>query len=134
MSNENRSAEAVLSHLSGRQVEVFYALLISSGRYTFLPELYDIFGREATIRFLEIFAGCRIKVPSVERLENLARSTAIYVRLRQAGNEKRQAMITQILAEEYDLTEDRIRTIYQKTKKNLEETLGVRFIKGKRRG
>lgn len=131
MIKESKSAEAVLSHLYGRQVEVFYALLVSSGRYTFLPELYDIFGREATIKFLEVFAGCRIKVPSIEKLENLARSTAIYVRIKQSKS-KRRAMIVQMLAEEYELTEDRVRSIYNRTRLNLEENLGLKFVRGRK--
>ena len=63
------SAKSVLSHLNGRQVEAFYVLLVSSGDYTFLPELYDIFGRDTTIKFLDVFAGCKIEVPKVEKLE-----------------------------------------------------------------
>lgn len=113
-------------------MEVFYALLVSSGKYTFLPELYDIFGREATIRFLEIFAGCRVKVPKLDKLETIARSTAIYVRVSQVS-EKRKPSIIKALAEEYELTEDRIRSIYNRTKKHLEDDLGFKLTKGSRR-
>lgn len=112
---------------------MFYALLVSSGKYTFLPELYDIFGREATIKFLEIFAGCRIKVPRIERLEELARATAIYVRIEQVP-ERRKPSIIQILAEEYEVTEDRIRSIHAKTKKHLEEDLGFKLFRRRKRG
>lgn len=108
-------------------MEVFYALLVSSGDFTFLPELYDIFGREVTIRFLEIFAGCRIRVPKLDKLEALARSTAIYVRLEQVSVRQRQ-MVIKTLAEEYELTEDRVRTLYAKTKAKLEQELGFKVI------
>lgn len=113
-------------------MEVFYALLVSSGKYTFLPELYDIFGREATIQFLEVFAGCRIRVPKLDKLEALARATAIYVRIRQARPRQRPAII-QILAEEYDLTEDRVRSIYHNISESLEQELGFKLIRGKQR-
>lgn len=122
------NVKTVLSHLSGRQVEVFYALLVASGKYTFLPELYDIFGRESAIRFLEVFAGCRIRVPTIKRLEELARATEIYVRVEKATPNQRVGIV-KVLAEEYEVTEDRIRTIFAKTKVLLEDKLGFTLIR-----
>ena len=126
------SAERVLLHLSGRQVEIFYVLLVSSGKYTFLPELYDIFGREATIKFLELFSGCKLAVPKLEKLEKLSRNSVVYVRVEQASKRNKPAVIKD-LAEEYEVTEDRIRSIYMKTKKKLEKDLGFKALK-KRHG
>jgi hypothetical protein len=117
----------VLSHLTGRQVEAFYALLIASGKYTFLPELYDIFGREETIKFLEVFAGCLLKVPRVERLEELARAVGILVRI-DSVSEAQKPSIVKTLAEELDLTEDRVRRIYVNTKAKLEIEYGLKVI------
>ena len=115
-------------------MEVFYVLLVSSNKYTFLPEIYDIFGRETTIKFLELFAGCAIKVPRMEKLEKLARDTAIYVRIEQASPSQ-QAQLIHTLADEYDLTEDRVRRVYAATKVFLEDELGYRVIRrDKRRG
>ncbi len=109
-------------------METFYVLLVSSGRYTFLPELYDIFGREATINFLEIFSGCTLKVPSVQKLEKLARDVTVYTRIERApGNQK--SAIVKALATDYELTEDRIRSLYAKTKVKLEDELGFKALK-----
>jgi len=119
------SAEAVLTNLQGRQVEAFYVLLVASGKYTFLPEIYDIFGRDGTVRFLEIFAGCRIKVPKLERLEKLAQHAAIYIRLEKA-RKNQKASVVHALALEYDLTESQIRKIHATTKKTLEVELGFK--------
>ena len=119
------NVKTVLSHLTGRQVETFYALLVSSGQYTFLPELYDIFGREITIKFLDVFAGCKIRVPKFEVLEELARNTAIYVRIENVPNKKR-SIIVKSIADEYELTEDRVRSLYTATKSKLEDELGFR--------
>lgn len=124
----NENVKVVLSHLSGRQVEIFYALLVSSGKYSFLPELYDIFGRDATMEFLEIFAGCKLKVPKVERLEELARAVAIYVRIDSAPSAQ-HASIVDTLAEEYELSKDRVRRIYANTKVKLEDEFGLKVIK-----
>ena len=121
------SVQAVLSSLSGRQVEAFYALLLSTGNYTFLPELYDVFGRETTIKFLEVFAGCRLSVPRVEQLEKLARDVAIYIRIDKASSDQ-QPIIIHTLAEEYELDETRVRAIYAKTKVKLEVELGLQIM------
>lgn len=128
------STETVLTSLSGRQVDVFYLLLVTSGQYTFLPEIYDIFGKEATIKFLEVFAGCRLQIPSVSKLEVLARDTSIYVRIESATAAQRASVI-HALADQYDLVEDRIRDIYAETKSKIENDLGFFAVKrGKRRG
>ena len=119
----------MLSHLSGRQVEAFYVLLVSSGSYTFLPELYDIFGRDATIKFLEVFQGCRLSVPKAEKLEKLAREVGIYTRVERAPTSKSRAVVIQRLAEEYELTEDRVRSIYARIKVKIEDELGFKAIK-----
>lgn len=105
---------------------MFYALLVSCGSYTFLPELYDIFGREATIKFLDVFAGTRIKVPKLEKLEALARDTAIYVRIENVSNRQKPAVVKS-LAEEYELNEDRIRSIYASTKVKIEQEYGFKI-------
>lgn len=107
-------------------MEAFYVLLVRSGNYTFLPELYDIFGREATIDFLEIFAGCKLAVPKVEKLEKLAKEAVIYIRIEQSPRRRRFAVVKS-LAEEYNTTEDRINKIYLKAKDKFDE-LGFSVI------
>lgn len=110
-------------------MEAFYVLLVSAGNYTFLPELYDIFGREETIKFLEIFQGCTLSVPKADKLEKLAREVSIYTRIERAPTSKSRSTIVRRLAEEYELTEDRVRSIYAKTKVHLEDRLGFKAIK-----
>lgn len=113
-------------------MEAFYALLVSSGNYNFLPEVYDIFGREDTIKFIEIFAGCTIKVPKVDKLESLARKAEIYIRLSQTSPSQFSS-VARVLAEEYNLTEDRVRTTYKETKKYFEKELGFSVIPKRKR-
>lgn len=121
------SMKPVLSHLSGRQVDTFYALLISESKYSYLPELHDIFGRDATIKFMEIFSGCTVRVPSIKKLSQTARAVVIYVRIEQAKSNA-QLAIVKALAEEYEITEDRVRSIYAKTKVKLEDELGFKVV------
>ena len=118
----------IISDLSGRQVDAFYVLLVTSGNYTFLPELYDIFGRDATLKFLEVFAGCSLSVPKVEKLEKLARNAAIYLRIEQASL-KQQPSIVESLSEEYNLTESQVRRVFAKTKVKLEDEYGFKVVR-----
>ncbi len=122
------SIDNVITHLSGRQVEIFYVLLVTCGRYTFLPELYDIFGRENTIKFLEIFAGCNLYVPGVDKLEKLAKNSEIYIRIEQVSEQQKPSVITTI-AEEMDISEDRVRTVYVDTKISIEDLHGFKVTK-----
>ncbi len=100
---------------------------MSSGKYTFLPEIYDIFGREGTIKFLELFAGCTVAVPPIETLQKLARNASVYIRLESSPPAQRAAIIRTI-AEEYDLVEDRVRRVYEETKSLFEDTLGFKIL------
>ncbi len=116
---------AVFTNLHGREVEVFYVLLLGSGKYSFLPDLYEIFGRESTIKFLEIFAGCKLKVPTVDQLERIARNTKVYTSV-ELAHYKRRAIVIENLALEFDTDETGIRQIHQRTKTYLEENLGFK--------
>lgn len=104
---------------------------MSCGSYTFLPELYDIFGREATIKFLDVFAGCKLRVPRLEKLEVLARDTSIYMRIENVSDRQKPAVIKS-LAEEYESSEDRIRSYYASTKVKLEQEYGFKVRRVKR--
>jgi len=120
--------KSVLKDLRGREVDAFYMLLVSSGKYTFLPELHDIFGKEATIKFLDVFAGCTVKVPKVETIEKLARDAEIYIRIEQAPYSQQASIISE-LSLANDITHDRVRTIYARIKVKLEEFYGFKVTK-----
>lgn len=125
------AVDTVLSHLSGRQVEAFYVLLVSSGKFTVLPELYDIFGREMTLKFLDTFAGCSIKVPSPERLKDLALKVEVYVRLSRVPEAQRESVAEEI-AEREDCKVAYILSLFEKTKSKMEDELHFNVISRRR--
>lgn len=125
------TVESVFTNIHGREAEVFFVLLLTSGKYSFLPELYEIFGKDSTIKFLELFAGMTVEVPSVKRLSSLARDTKVYTRVKNA-NPSHRATVIKSLAREFSTDEKRIRLIYDRTRTFLEGSLGFKLVK--RRG
>lgn len=115
-----------LERSTRREVDALYVLLVHSGRYELLPELYDVFGREHLIRFLEIFGGTTIKVPSEVELAQAARDVTIYCRLNEAPKEGQEEVVAS-LAKEYNLDEGVVSQIYSRMVR-LMETYDLRKI------
>jgi hypothetical protein len=113
-----------LLNISGHSVDLFYVLLLHTGKYEFLPELYDVLGKELTLRVMDIFAGTSVKFPNQKVLARLAAEVEIYVRVGSA-QESQRASVIHSLAEKLALSEDHVREVYNKTRHLLEEELGV---------
>lgn len=62
-----------------RYVDVLYALLVTTDSTQFFPEMYEIFGRDAVVKFLDIFAGQTIRVPPREVIERHVQDATIWV-------------------------------------------------------
>jgi hypothetical protein len=116
----------ILSGLSGRQVELFYVLLVSAGRYTFLPEIYDVFGKEQTVKFLELFAGVTIKIPDTNVLQRYAEDISIYYRIEKAATTEKKRLIVDQLGIDLDLDRGQVLRRYKITKRYLEAELGFK--------
>jgi len=79
------SSQIQLHHIRrGDYVDVLYALLVSLDETQFIPELYEIFGREHLVKFLDIFAGQTVKVPPREVIEKCIKEVFIWYKV-QAG-------------------------------------------------
>lgn len=74
-----------LDKTTKREVDLLYLTLVHSARFTCLPEIYECFGREATIRFLDIFGGMTVQVPSHEALAKSIRDVEIYLAYKKLG-------------------------------------------------
>jgi hypothetical protein len=59
-------------------VDTFRVLLLSSCSQTIFPELLEIFGPEAVVKFMDIFGGTVIRVPSRSFLEQVTRDVDIF--------------------------------------------------------
>lgn len=115
--------------VAGHDADIFYVLLLCSGQYDFLPELYDVLGREKTVQLLDIFAGTTVKFPPEKELERLAAEVRIFIRIKQAG-EKQRLNVIKDLADQYGLTEEVVKQVYDKTASMIEDKLGMEVLIG----
>jgi len=118
--------------INGYAADVFYVLLLCSGQYDFLPELYEVLGKDLTLRVLDIFAGNKIKFPPVRELHRLAAEVHIYIRVKNATS-KNRAQVIHDLSREYHLSTENVRLVYEKTKKLIEGELGMQVLHERRR-
>ena len=86
-----------------------------------IAEIYKIFGIEDTEKFLTVFAGMTIKIPSTIDIENEDRNLAIYETLKksQSGSESRR--LGTVLCEQHKLKRKELREIFNATKRKLRE-------------
>lgn len=91
-----------------RHVDAFRLTLIDRTPKTIFPELVEIFGSEAAVKFMDIFHGLTIKVPSRELLDFCVRDADIYARLSSAYS----SSAVHALAEKYKVTESQILHTY----------------------
>lgn len=99
-----------------RYVDTLYLLLIHNDEYSFLPELYEVFGKEHLIRFLQLFAGSTVKVPSESILTRNVRDVSIYIRLDQCKTGESRGLETAELMTELGISDSEIAKIYRNMK------------------
>jgi hypothetical protein len=104
---------------AAKHIDALQMALTRTGRDTLLPELYEIFGKEATIKFLDIFAGTTVKVPSKQVIENAIRDTFIYLTLKKAKRSYniKPADVVNDLADRYSIERETVNLIYREMEK-----------------
>lgn len=102
-----------VAHIDALQVS-----LLRAGKHTLLPELYDIFGKERLLKFLDTFAGTTVQVPSKKVLELAIRDTYIYLTLNMSlkSGKKKKSDVVKSLSERYDITGHEVLNIYRDMK------------------
>lgn len=66
-------------------MDTLYLVLVHTSRMTLLPELYEVFGKEAVVKFMDVFAGTTVQVPPRAVLENCVRDVDIYLTLKKSN-------------------------------------------------
>lgn len=104
-----------------KHMSLFRLVLLQSGQYTLFPEMLEVFGEEAVIKFLDIFGGITIRVPDRGVLERAVRDVDIYVTLSKCNTPE----VAGDLARKYDVDEGYVRELYAKVA-NLQEAIGAK--------
>src|SRR5215471_6879109 len=71
----------MLDRNASRLTDVFIPVMVAWTRKTLIPELYEVFGTEHLMRFLDLFAGTRVEVPSRDLILTALRDADIYANL-----------------------------------------------------
>jgi hypothetical protein len=74
----------IFDKISRKDVDALMVALLECAEDSHIPELYDIFGKNHFLKFMDIFAGTTIKCPSPAELSNAIRNVGIYLKIREA--------------------------------------------------
>ncbi len=103
---------------TNNRVKLLMLVLLNTDAYTFLPELLDLFGEDKLLKFLDVFSGTSIQVPSREKLGKSIRDVDIFCRLEYAKHKPTYKE----LSEEYEVSEKYIYLTYNRIKALMENT------------
>jgi Mor family transcriptional regulator len=92
-------------------VDTFRVLLLQTCSQTIFPELLEVFGAEAVIKFMDIFGGTVIKVPSRSFLEQVTRDVDIYNMVK---NSIERETAVDYLSYKYDTSNEHIMDCYNR--------------------
>jgi hypothetical protein len=84
-----------------------------------------VFGTELTEKFILVFGGTTIHVPSTREIEEESRNVSIYSTLKNAKSIQQSKRLGQALCEQYDLDRTEMRDIFKDTKRKLREAKRV---------
>jgi len=102
-----------------KHIDALQVALLRAGKDTLLPEIYDIFGREKLLKFLDIFAGTTVVVPTKKVLEDSIRDTYIYLGMEKAKAQRKvMTDVVRDLAIRYDIDNRKVHTIYEDMKQH----------------
>jgi hypothetical protein len=76
---------------------------------SYLPEMADLIGAEATVKVISVFGGMEMNIPSRAQFLKTCRNICIYIAMNNDVSAKR-------LGEQYKMTPQRVYQIYRETK------------------
>jgi hypothetical protein len=91
-----------------RGLDAIEAVLFLCGKYTMLPEIFEIFGPEKAWKFLTVFGGRTIKVPSEKSVQESISHLLIWSELSNTHDSQREAI--KRLAHRYDMKDSEVRS------------------------
>lgn len=99
---------SIFDAASHRYIELLHLVLVDVAARTHLPEIYEVFGKDLILKFLDTFSGATIRVPPRDIIENSLQDVCIYMRLKDLPGEEQQLRIRE-LADHFDTSAGNIR-------------------------
>jgi hypothetical protein len=110
----------ILDKASGSYIDVLKIVVQMACPKSHIPEIYEVFGRDQLLKFLDIFSGLTFKVPTRELLEKYMRDVVVYLTLFKAPPTQRGRAI-KALAKRYETTAGDIRSTFVRLEKAFKE-------------
>jgi len=92
--------------------------LMMSHKYTLLPEIYSVFGRDGLLKFIDVFGGCTFTVPSQEDFMRTVMEVQIYLEM---NNREKFDLKMKDIADRYGISVQSVLSIY----KDMRSTVGA---------
>jgi hypothetical protein len=118
--NDEDLGVSIFDAVSGKFIDTLRAVLYRLCPRSHVIELYDIFGKEHFIKFLDLFSGTTVEVPSRSTLEQGMQDVLIYLTLSRTEPAVRPKM-TRHLAQRTGLTAGEVRSRFVATEKALKD-------------
>ena len=101
--------------------DTFRVIMLSACSQTIFPELLEIFGYDAVIKFMDVFGGLTVKVPSRTFLKQATRDIDIFRMMKDSPD---QEVAVDFLANKYDMDPVYVRDCYARVK-SIRERYGL---------
>lgn len=96
----------------GQFITALKAAVLLECQYDALPEIFDVFGDEA-LKFVEIFSGRTVKVPSVRDLVTRLKQVSVYVAMGSCeGDEEKMERVVALAALRFGMRKAEVRQHY----------------------
>jgi hypothetical protein len=102
---------SILDAVSGRFVTVLRIALDKTCPRSPVLDLFDIFGKDSFLKFLDVFQGMTVEVPTRAKLEDCMRQVAIYLTLKRTKASARPGAI-RTLAQKFGIPAGEVRTLF----------------------
>lgn len=120
MGEESPFGISIVDGGTGKYIDVLKLVMELACPKGHLPEIFSIFGRGGLLKFLDIFAGTTIRIPSRDVLEHCMRDVVIYLAIVKVLAPHRNREI-KALANRYKTTSGDIRTTFINIEKAFHE-------------
>jgi len=94
-------------------IDLLKLMLLYNNEMSLLPELYEIFGKECLLKFLDLFSGTTVKVPSALEIQHSLRDVSIFLSLHKCPKDRRQNALHS-LAQYHNVTESHVAVTYKR--------------------
>lgn len=117
--SETNGRVKLLDFSALRRSDLFFVVLLDAVGDTLIPEIRGIFGEEATLKFLKIFEGVTIKIPSASVITKSLMDVRLYLALHNVNRKDDEAVAA--VAGKYGLSAGQGRRVYRRIRNLVRE-------------